>query len=294
MCVTDIGLRNLVSLSLKQLKLVLNGCINITDSAMQIFTGIPLIKLELNLCTTFTGSQIDSLPSTLQSLYLGDCTAITDTDYSSLVSLTLLHLNGCPLITNITLCSLWNCPLVDLSVSECVLISDVGLQLLTTGKCMNTLESLNVSGCVGITDTGVGFMGRFPLKKVFISGCNQISNNGIWQLRHLSLESLDVSKCSQLTHVSLSHLYENSRMHLSHLDVSQCDWVNNEAILIICELQPRNLFLYGCIQFDWVGVGIMCLLLKQCSTIGLSDCTQLSQSQLDRLRTDLPDTTIVL
>ncbi|MCO5553393.1 hypothetical protein L7F22_006914 [Adiantum nelumboides] len=121
----------------------------------------------------------------LTSLNLSGCANVTDRSLCTIIqqcgqNIRSLVLDGCKRLTDKTLKAISShCPfLEDLDVSECA-ISDAGLKVLVD-NAGQVLTSLNLSGCVGISDITLPFIYKScdSLLDLNIKNCTGLSEKG--------------------------------------------------------------------------------------------------------------------
>ena len=135
---------------------------------------------------------------------------------------------------------------------------------------IKNLESLNLSGCYNVTDTGLahGFSIELPHLKV-----------------------LDLSLCKQVTDQSIGRIVQNLK-NLETLELGGCSNISNTSLLLIAWGLKRlkKLNLRSCWQITDQGIGHLAGLSKetaegnmQLEYLGLQDCQRLSDESLKHI-----------
>eukprot|EP00116_Pleurobrachia_bachei_P019135 sb/3479397/ len=124
---------------------------------------------------------------------------------ANMQTLRSLDLSGCA-VGDSGLASLGNNPnFRDISLSECNLITDVGIQKMTSRLLL--LETLDISYCVNVTDYATKFLAF---------SCRE-------------LVRLNIAGCSQLTDTSVSYISGGCH-YLSHLNLSNNTNITDKAV----------------------------------------------------------------
>lgn len=200
--VTDTGIMHLVKNCKHIVDLNLSGCKNISDRGLQLLADyyLGLQSLNLTRCIKLTDEGLKHLMLnclSLQSLNLYALSSLTDSVYkeiSHLEHLKYLDLCGAQNLSDEGLFSIAKCKeLVYLNLTWCVRVTDMGiiavarsctsLQLVSlfgitgvTDKCLealskscsDTLEILDVNGCIGIKKRSRGELTKmFPRVREF-------------------------------------------------------------------------------------------------------------------------------
>jgi hypothetical protein len=137
---------------------------------------------------------------------------ITDQMLHSIVqlkSLTFLNLMGSQLITGEGIQFNLLSNLDTLILSECSSITDTGISSI--GQ-LNSLKTLNLTRCKLVTDTGLNFITPLSsLRELCLTGCNLITDIGLNSIAQLSgLKSLHLRACQQINDVGINFLTVNN------------------------------------------------------------------------------------
>lgn len=207
----------------------------------------------------------------LHSLYLQECSGISDTGVSKLAkacpALEILDLKGC-----INVGEFGDNALKDLGafcgnlkyldLTGCKRVEDAGLRSLAVG-CTG-LEYLSFSNCVGVT--GVGFKAL----------CKNSRN----------MRTLVLRGCTQLSDTECEHLHGSVlRNTLTHLDVSGCARITDRGIATIAQAlgsRLKTLCLSGCNASDSAAVAIG-RLLTDLRELDMSRCPRVSDASVHTL-----------
>lgn len=202
----------------------LAGLDSVKNSTLQVIGQcLPhLEKLNLSWCKNISGEGIQLLV----------------TDGGQCHSLTLLNLNGVPLIDEITVGHLVDHSpnLRQLSLASCSSLTDAAFARLllpsTLGYCR--LSRLNVSNCTRLSDHSLrqlALHGGDQLTHLELAGCNRLTDSGFTFLaiRLRSLIYLDLEDVTQITSLTIKAL-ANNQPHLKRLCLSNCIHIGDEAI----------------------------------------------------------------
>ncbi|CUF37339.1 receptor-type protein kinase, putative [Bodo saltans] len=187
---------------------------------------------------TFTNSpllcddNLGRLPASITHLNISGCPLVTDKGvcYVSVIMphLMLLNVAGCTGVTNEGLKALsatLGSVLTSLDVSDCVLITDVGLRTHLSG--LRALQSLGLAGCDAITTAGLteSLSCLTALTSLNVAGCKNVADAALEFLAKLhgsKLMSLDASKCPRMTDDGIVQVAEHCGASLQCLRVEDC------------------------------------------------------------------------
>lgn len=143
--------------------------------------------------------------SNLRTVLLNNCVNLTDLGIVSLCqlapALTKVHCRGVPRLSDASLVALAQLPqLKDIDVALCRLLSDRGVQAFATTPSANSLDTLNLYYCRGVSDAGIVALTQ----------------------RHTNLRALTLSGCHLLTDLSLERIASQAQHHLQYLHLANC------------------------------------------------------------------------
>ncbi|EPZ35259.1 RmlC-like jelly roll fold domain-containing protein [Rozella allomycis CSF55] len=179
----------------------LSNCRKIDDDAIHaLLLNAPLIEsMSLSYCKLLTNNTmlfICQMGKNLRSLNLQRCTGISDAgfyelDNNLMQSMTDLDLSDCSFLTDaaISACSKGMPNLKTLNLSFCCSLSPEALSIIADSFDLESLDlsfcgssvtdnkTLNMRGCVGLTDSGVRSIINYAknLLSLNVTGCKQIS-----------------------------------------------------------------------------------------------------------------------
>lgn len=280
----------------------LSGCYNVTDESLKhafIQECHALTHLNLSICKQITDNSLGEIAkslSNLEVLELGGCSYITNMGLFLVAwgfkRLKHLDLRSCCLISNQGIACLagqssnqqqnGGTPYLEyLGLQDCQKLSDEALRYIGLG--LSSLQSINLSFCASITDSGLKYLARMAgLREINLHSCDNISDIGIAYLAEggSRITHLDVSFCDKIGDQALIHIsqglftlrslscsacqisddgiYRIARtLHeLDTLNIGQCDKVTDRGLQIISE-HLTNLYcidLYGCNRITTVGL----------------------------------------
>lgn len=153
----------------------------------------------------------------LASITLSGACKITDAGLEAI-------LKYCPTLTNVDVCFInsltdstlvnmykYNSTLISLNVSGCVHMSDYGMQIFCQGRYQSTLTSLQFNGCNKLTDKSIVCLQNFP------------------NLRTLSMKSVDL-----VTDFSLKQIF-SVLTQLVNVDIMNCDYITLPVVTTLCK-----------------------------------------------------------
>ncbi|XP_075255046.1 uncharacterized protein LOC142347394 isoform X2 [Convolutriloba macropyga] len=138
--------------------------------------------------------------------------------------------------------------LAQLSLANCVAISDMAL--LTIGR-LRCLTSLDISGCRNISNRGIKYMclGKSPpLRNLDISGCVNITDIGLESISYkfgATLVKLLASQLSEVTDYGVDQLTRKTVL-LQYLDISFCPKITDTSSIFLASSGITTLRLEGC------------------------------------------------
>lgn len=282
--ITDTGLLTLSCLTALRY-LNMGGC-DITDQGLSVFRHFALLEhVTLQACSKITDKGLLHFStSVLTILNLEGCKLISNLSLKhvlgQLTTLQALNLNQCKLVTDEGVLALKNLQaLRSLNLSECQ-VSDNGLKQLAIFSQLNTLT---LSYCSLITSSGVIFLNALSrLERLYFSG-TAIDDAGIALLSHvLPLKTLDISYCSLVSSACLTSL--RSFPQLQYLGLTGCLLIDDDSVKLLCEGFPslRTLHLSQCSLTDAVIPYLM--QIKSLKCVYLEQCPQISGDARERLR----------
>jgi hypothetical protein len=282
--ITDLGLKEIGKLT-SLTSLCLEHCTNITDAGMkEVSKLVSLTSLDVSFCKAITDVGLHEIAklSALTSLYFKMCALITDAGLlqiaPDLLSLKTLNLYCCSEITEIGFRALANNnrSLTSLDLYGCSKIGEEGLcelrkldglvslnltwsdatdNVLRALEHQSSLNSLNLTLCEKVTDTGLSYFANLPalatlsvqkcveitdaglrsiarvstLTFLDLSHCTKITDEGVKEVVQLSaLKTLYLSYCSKVTDIGLLGLLEMPS--LTEVQVSRCDLISSQAV----------------------------------------------------------------
>lgn len=218
----DIGLTVIATGKWKLKHLYLQDCIGITDNGVsKLARAHPTLQsLDLNGCTNVGEfgdkaiKEIGTFCGDLRYLDLGGCRRVEDGGLRALAvgcpHLEIFKLSGCDVLTSVSLKAMCkhSKAMQDLTLGGCRRFTDKDFeQFLPRTVFRDSLTSLDLSGCGGITDRGVSVVCKVfgpNLYNLGLSGSNitDFSSMVIGEMC-LRLRALDMSGCRNITDESV-------------------------------------------------------------------------------------------
>lgn len=288
----------------------LRGNYGITDNILCSAFYQDLLKLkvlDLSLCKQITDlslSRIANHLKNLEVLELGGCCNITNSSLLviaiNLRKLTRLNLRSCWQITDQGIGYLAGLSkemntapleLVSLGLQDCQRLSDDALKYIAQG--LVTIESINLSFCVSVTDTGLKYLARMPkLSELNLRMCDNISDIGMAYLTEggCTVTTLDVSFCDKIGDQALNHLSQGL-FQLRSLSLNHCQITDEGLMRIAKNLHDLETLNIGqCNRVTDKGLQSLAEYLHNLISIDLYGCTQLSPQGFETI-TKLPKLT---
>lgn len=125
-----------------------------------------------------------------------------------------------------------------ISLQSCLNISSDGVIILAR-FCGNSLSSINLSGCISLTDKAIEEISKFcnSLVHIDLTGCIHITPKAISKLSSCPLlESLSLKNCKQIT----DPVIESLGNQLQQLDLTDCDQITDLGIVSIISKSGPN------------------------------------------------------
>lgn len=204
--ITDIGVFYISKLTILE-SLHLINCTEITDYCLSHVTNslVGLKDLNISGCTSIQDGGLNHISAltSLKYLNISYCKSISDTGIQYLTklssSLRKLNIANCCQVTDIGMSYVrMLSELIDLDVSYCIKISDIGLHQISK---LGSMTHLNISGCNRVTDSGLSHLaGLAFLCKLDLNYCSLVSDVGIYRIKKVkSLKILNIDNCSNVT-----------------------------------------------------------------------------------------------
>ena len=217
--------------------LSMSGCASITDESMGMVARMPSLRsLDISRCPMVSDRGLATLAasSPLESLNLGNCPGISVQGISDLASAP--SLSSLTIDSNPQICapSYQSRPLKRLrvfSARDCPGLSDQGLLALLAYDEMECLylaycpgvtatllreiasragrmKSLDLTGCTGLTDDGMGHIASIPsLIALHLALCKEITPRGVLMLRAIpSLRMVSLQGCAGIDDRAIEEL----------------------------------------------------------------------------------------
>ncbi|KAL4640741.1 F-box/LRR-repeat protein 13-like [Arapaima gigas] len=301
----------------KLLHLDLSGCTQVTADGLEgVAAGCSCLqRVELNDVPTLSDRCVMALVSKCHSLhtvsllgtpYLSSAafeaisegcklrtirvegnSHITDTSWSSFCQkspgLEDLHVADCLQLSDTTLRStsfLKN--LTSLNVAGCVRVSDEGLNHLLDGPSGPKLQHLNLSRCIHVTDISLVKLAQRCLHLISLSlcYCEHLTDSGVEWLGGLSsLVSLDLAG-TNIQDEGLTAL--GSLSALKQLSVSQCLRITDMGIEKFCKFVPglESMDVSHCLSLSGQAVKSLSFFCRRLATLRMQGCPKMTDKAI--------------
>lgn len=245
-----------------------------------------LTALTIESCSNIGNESLQAIAKfcpKLQSITIKDCALVGDQGIASLLSsastvLTKVKLQALNItdysvavighygkaITNLVLCGLQN-------------VSQKGFWVMGNAQGLQTLSSLTITSCRGITDVSLEAVGRGcpNLKHMCIRKCCFVSDNGLVAFAKAasSLESLQLEECNRITQIGILTALSSSNSKLKSVSLVKCmgikDLSTEFPVLSPCE-SLRCLSIRSCPGFGSTSLAMVGKLCPQLHHLDLS------------------------
>ncbi|XP_067090544.1 F-box and leucine-rich repeat protein 13 [Osmerus mordax] len=283
---TGRGCKNLLHLDL-------SSCTQISvEGFRHIAAGCPsLQELVFNDMPTLTDSCVLALISKLHSLTavsLMDTPHLSDSAFKAIAEVANLRnfiTEGNPRMTDISWKALCRSSpgLTRLHAAQCPRMTDVSLKAM---GILRNLLNINISHCCRVTDMGLRYLTESPsasrLLELNLDHCSRISDLSIMrvaqrcsQLRHLS-----VRYCDNLTDAALEWLSNSS---VISLDISGCNVQDQGLTLLGGNCGLKKLVASECVWITDISIEKFCREVPGLEQLDVSHCVSLSDQAIKAL-----------
>ena len=274
-------------------RLVLEGCVGITDMTMEVIrlTNNRLTHLNIKECHKITDRGIRLVVTGCRSLrdfIAADLVGLTDNGIQAISealklyrSIRVLDLSGSKHFSNESLLLLLQDGggiLQRVYLNGCTQVNELGLMgLRRTGKTSMDMIRLDLSNTV-ISSPALCWIseGCKRLAHLNLSGCKQITDSALLYVAAqgvMPLRSLSLAGCSELTDYGMVALLESSACcGLRSLDVSSCIFLGDDSLHALAKSCPRlkHLILAGVTKYTDLSLNLLGQMCKGLLTIDLS------------------------
>jgi hypothetical protein len=216
---TDTDLEILINIkSLESLDLT--GCLMVTDKGIEHVSKLDklkTLKIQNNSNITAEGALVLKNLKRLEILILDGCPRDGEDFlfcFPEMTSLKNVTLKQLPLLKD-WVSQLAEIPsLTALNLSECKEITEESFKLLS--KNTAKLISLDVSGCINVTDNTISHFKQMPLRDLNLCGCVQLTDESLFHLLEMNLlTTLKLPGKSQITKEGVITFTENFKNKFS-------------------------------------------------------------------------------
>uniref|UniRef100_T1JF58 F-box domain-containing protein n=1 Tax=Strigamia maritima TaxID=126957 RepID=T1JF58_STRMM len=221
-------------------KVILNGCLRLTDRGLNVLARRcpELRSLQLKGCSNITNIGVLELVTNCCNLEYLDLTGCSEVDCIYVQNNTrssLSFINGfLPSPTTHQL------QIKYLDLTDCHSLSDNNLKIIV--RTCPQLQSLYLRRCLNLTDVGLKHIANYclVLKEFSISDCFRITDFGLYELAKLgsNLRYLSVAKCGQISDAGIKHIARHC-YKLRYLNVRGCEAVSDDSMELLAFSCPR-------------------------------------------------------
>ncbi len=205
-----------------------------------------LQKLDLESCTQLRDDDLKRIAegnSLLQELKVRDCKNLTDQGIEYIArgakKLIILDISWCPLITDQGLEALAEHAktITSLNLSSCREVTDSGVQKLVQEL---KLQFLVLRGCVKLTDGTlfeIADSARWTIQSLDISRCEKITDTGIKAIAEYcqALRKLDITSCRLISELAVGYL----TLDLPTLEILVVDKIFDDHLASLSKKFPK-------------------------------------------------------
>ncbi|XP_034699865.1 EIN3-binding F-box protein 1-like [Vitis riparia] len=269
-------------------KLDLCQCPLISDKGLiAIAKNCPnLTALTIESCANIGNESLQAIGSLcpkLQSISIKDCPLVGDQGVAGLLSSATSILSKVKLQSlNITDFSLavvghYGKAITSLTLSGLQNVSEKGFWVMGNAMGLQTLISLTITSCRGITDVSLEAMGKGcpNLKQMCLRKCCFVSDNGLIAFAKAagSLEGLQLEECNRVTQLGVIGSLSNCGSKLKSLSLVKCMGIKDIAVgtpmLSPCH-SLRSLSIRNCPGFGSASLAMVGKLCPQLHHVDLS------------------------
>ncbi|KAL0897623.1 hypothetical protein Bca101_081584 [Brassica carinata] len=293
--VTDSGLLEIAEGCPQLEKLDLTRCPSITDKGLVAIAKScsNLSELTLEACSSIGDEGLQAVArscSKLKSVSIKNCPLVRDQGIAALLSNTTYSLTKLRLqMLNVTDMSLAVVGHYGLSVTELVLaglpyVTEKGFWVMGNGIGLQKLNSLTITACQGVTDTGLESVGKGcpNMKKALISKSPLLSDYGLVSFAKgsLSLESIQLEECHRITQFGFFGSLLNCGAKLKAFSMVNCLGIRDLTTRLPASSHCsglRSLSVRNCPGFgdaNLAALGKLCPQLEDIELFGLKGVTE--------------------
>ncbi|KAK6945109.1 Leucine-rich repeat [Dillenia turbinata] len=250
--ITDMSLESMGIGCSNLRQLFLSKCWLVSDNGLAAFSKVAehLESLHLEECNRITQlgmvSAVSNCRGKLKSLALVKCRGVKDMDMDACVlspcnSLRSLTIRNCPGFGSSSLAMVGKvCPqLENLDLSGLLGITDSGLLPIIEGNEAGLVQ-VNLSGCLNLTDEVVLAISRLhgeTLEVLNLDGCRKVTDLSLPTIADccLFLRDLDLSNCA-ISDSGIAALADGEKLHLQVLSLSGCSKISNRSLPFLTKL----------------------------------------------------------
>ncbi|XP_022893425.1 EIN3-binding F-box protein 1-like isoform X1 [Olea europaea var. sylvestris] len=268
-------------------KLDLCQCPSISNkSIVAIAKSCPnLTALTVESCLNIGNESLQAVGKCcpkLQSITIKDCPLVRDQGVASLLSSASSLMKVKLQTLNISDCSLAVIGHYGKSITSLVLsglqnVSQKGFWVMGNARGLQTLASLAITSCRGVTDLSLEAIGKGcpNLKQMCIRKCFFVSDNGLVAFAKAvgSLESLQLEECNRITQTGILNAISNCNSKLKSLTLVKCMGIKDlspESLMLSPSESLRSLAIRSCLGFGSTSLAMLGKLCPQLHHLDLS------------------------
>lgn len=273
--ITDLSLEAISKCCPRLKHLCIQSSCNLTDAGLKAFARSAklLESLQLENCARITLhgiiEGIISCNTRIRSIALIKCLGIRDitcykNELPACSSLRSLVIQDCPCFTNCSLALVGKlCPnLQQIDLTGLVGVTDSGfLPMVRSSK--SQLVKMNLRGCINISDASISALVKAhgnSLKMLNLEGCKKITDKSLLAIvsNCSGLQDLDVSRCT-VTDVGIAALSSAEQLNLRVLSLAGCYGVTKRSLQLLGNMKVslEGLNLQQCKLFNSHGIGLL-------------------------------------
>ncbi|GAB6022872.1 hypothetical protein CHUAL_006969 [Chamberlinius hualienensis] len=232
-------------------KIVLSGCIKLTDKGLiAIAQHCPELRhVELKGCQSLTNDGLLELVSNchnIEYLDLTGCNLINCIDSHRCLSTSSSggemdsNRSGINLDSSLLQLPSRQLFIQYLDLTDCHSLEDPGLKVMVR-NCPQ-LSHLYLRRCIRITDVGMKYVASYcvTLRELSVSDCSQLTDFGLYELAKLgpNLRYMSVAKCERMSDAGIKQIARHC-YKLRYLNCRGCEAVSDDSLTVLARSCPR-------------------------------------------------------
>ncbi|XDV52965.1 hypothetical protein PO909_021596 [Leuciscus waleckii] len=275
-------------------QIVLDDLPTLTDTCVQVLVSKCLVLTVISLLDSPFLSDVAfktiAEVISLTKIQIEGNERMTDSSLKALCrsshKLTEVHVSDCPRVTDASLKSLGNLTkLCSLNISGCIKVTDMGIYYITEGPSAVELRELDLSYCPKVTDLSLKRITQrcSNLTHLAVCFCENLTDYGFECLdKCASLVSLDITGC-KIHDKGLVALGANHS--LRKLTANECVFITDNGIKMFCRQCPRLelLDVCHCVCLSDRAIKALFFFCRTIATVRIAGCPKMTDTAVKYL-----------